>query len=137
MKMIECKIRVRYSEVGRQGFAHHANYFNWFDIALEELIRKCGMSYKDIEDLGYFFAPITDKCKYIHPANYNDELTVRLTVSDLSSVKVKFIYKILREKDAKLIAMGQTDHVFVDKSFRPHSLQKVMPILYGMIKEMI
>lgn len=137
MKNVECKIRVRYSEAGRQGYAHHANYFNWFDEALEALVGKCGMSYKDIEDLGYFLAPVTDQCKYIHPASYNDELTVRLTVTDISSIKVKFGYEIIREKDAKLIATGQSSHVFVDKSFRPHSIKKVIPALYVIIEEMI
>ena len=137
MKTVECSIRVRYSETGRQGVAHHANYFNWFDTALEELVRTCGLSYNDIEDLGYFLTPVSDKCRYYNPAIYNDELTVRLSVLDISSVKVKFSYEIIREKDAKLIAVGQTTHVFVDKNFKPHSLNKAAPVLYKMIKEML
>jgi acyl-CoA thioester hydrolase len=136
MKDVECKIRVRYSEAGRQGYAHHANYLNWFDEALEALVKQCGMSYKEIEDLGYFLAPVTDTCKYFHPASYNDELTVRLTVTDISSIKVRFGYEIIREKDAKLIATGRSSHVFVDKSFRPHSLKKVIPALYSIIEDM-
>ena len=40
MQSAECKIRVRYSETGKMGFAHHANYFNWFDIAQEELLKE-------------------------------------------------------------------------------------------------
>jgi acyl-CoA thioester hydrolase len=136
MKAVECRIRVRYSEAGRQGYAHHANYFNWFDEALEELVKQCGMSYKDIEDLGYFLAPVTDTCKYFHPASYNDELNIRLTVSDVSSIKVKFNYEILREKDAKIIATGHSTHVFVDRSFRPHSLKRIAPSLYSILEEM-
>lgn len=137
MKAVECKIRVRYSEAGRQGFAHHANYFNWFDEALEELIKKCGMSYKEIEDLGYFLAPVTDTCKYFHPASYNDELTVRLSIRDVSTIKVRFSYEIIREKDSMIIAIGQSSHVFVDKSFRPHSLKRVAPSLYDKLEEMV
>ncbi len=135
MVSVDCKIRVRYSEVGRQGFAHHAHYLNWFDVALEELIRRCGMSYKEIEDLGYFFAPLSDRCEYHHPALYNDELTVRVSVADASSIKIRFAYEVMCEKDAKLIAKGQTEHVFVDKNFRPHSLKKVVPRLYAMMGE--
>ena len=137
MKTVESKFRVRYSEVGRQGLAHHANYFNWFDIGLEEIIRQCGMSYREIEDLGYFLAPISDECRYFHPAYYNDLLTVRVTVADLSSVKVKFSYEIIREKDAKHIASGVTDHVFVDKNFKPYSLKRVVPRLFDMLKDMM
>lgn len=136
MKTVECKIRVRYSEAGRQGYAHHAHYFSWFDIGLEEIIKLCGSSYKEIEDIGYFLAPIFDSCKYYHPAGYNDELTIRVTVADLSSVKVRFSYEVIREKDAKLVATGQTDHVFVDKNFRPYSIKRVMPRLYAMLEDM-
>lgn len=137
MKTVECKFRVRYSDVGRQGLAHHAHYLDWFDIGLEEIIRQCGMSYKDVEDLGYFLAPISDECRYFHPACYNDTLTVRVTVADLSSVKVKFSYEIIREKDAVRIATGVTDHVFVDKNFKPYSIKRVVPRLYEMLKSMM
>jgi len=136
MKAVECKIRVRYSETGRQGFAHHANYFNWFDEALEELVKKCGMSYKDIEDQGFFLAPVTDNCRYFHPASYNDELTVRLSIKDINSIKVRFSYEIVREKDSTIIAIGQSSHIFVDKSFRPHSLKKAAPELFEKLEEM-
>lgn len=137
MKAVECRIRVRYSEAGRQGYAHHANYFNWFDEALEELIKKCGMSYKDIEDLGYFLAPVADKCRYFHPASYNDELNVRLFIRDINSIKVRFSYEIIREKDSTIIAVGESSHVFVDKSFRPHSLKKVALALFETLEEMV
>ncbi len=137
MKNVECKIQVRYSEVGRQGLAHHAHYLNWFDIGLEEIVRQCGLSYKEVEDLGYFLAPISDSCQYFHPAYYHDVLTVRVSVADLSAVKVKFSYEIIREKDAKLVATGQTDHVFVDKNFKPYSLKRVVPRLYTMLEEMM
>lgn len=137
MKTVECKVRVRYGEVGRQGFAHHAHYLNWFDIGLEEIIKQCDLSYKDIEELGYFLAPISDTCRYVHPAYYNDVLTVRVSVADLSSVRTKFSYEVIREKDAVLIATGQTDHVFVDKNFKPYSLKRVLPRLYEMLKSMV
>jgi acyl-CoA thioester hydrolase len=91
------------------------------------------MGYKEIEDLGYFFAPISDHCTYYHPALYNDELTIRVSVADASAVKIRFYYEVMREKDAKLIATGQTEHVFVDKSFKPHSLKRIVPRLYAMI----
>lgn len=137
MKAVESKVTVRYYEVGRQGFAHHSNYFNWFDVALEELIKKCGMSYAEIEDLGYFFATLSDKCKYYHPAVYGDELIVRLNVTDVSTIKVGFSYELIREKDATLIATGESSHVFVDKTFKPHPLKKVVPKLYNVIGDMV
>lgn len=136
MKTVETKICVRYSEVGRQGFAHHANYFNWFDIGLEAIINQCDLSYKDIEEQGFFLAPVSDTCQYYHPAYYHDVLTVRVSVTELSVIKIRFAYEILREKDAVLIAKGQTDHVFVDRNFKPFSLKRVAPRLYEMLEAM-
>lgn len=137
MKKVECILRVKYSEVGRQGLAHHSNYLNWLDIGLEEIVKQCGLSYKEVEDLGYFLAPVSDSVQYYHPAYYNDELKVRVCVADLSAIKVKFSYEILREKDAKLIATAQTGHVFVDRNFKPYSLKRVVPRLYTMLEEMM
>lgn len=137
MKAVECKIRVRYSEVGRQGFAHHAHYLNWFDNGLEEIIHQCGLSYKDIEEQGFFLAPVSDTCKYHHPAYYNDVLTVRVGVAELSSVKISFSYEIFREKDTVLIARGRTEHVFVDRNFKPYSLKRVLPKLYETLEGMV
>jgi acyl-CoA thioester hydrolase len=62
---------------------------------------------------------------------------VRVSVADLSAVKVKFSYEIIREKDAKLVATGQTGHVFVDKNFKPYSMKRVVPRLYAMLEEMM
>lgn len=137
MKTVECKIRVRYSETGSRGYAHHSSFFNWFDISLEEIVRLGGSSYGEIEELGYMLAPIADSCKYYHPASYNDELTIRVTVVDLSGIKIKFAYEVIREKDAQLVAKGTTEHVFVDKSFKPHSLKHIMPKLFSMLEDMI
>ena len=114
-----------------------AMYFNWFDMVLEELIKECGMSYKDVEDLGFMFAPVVDQCQFIHPAKYNDILTVRLTVAELSSIKVGFTYEVLREADAAIIASGKTMHIFVDAAFKPHAIKKVVPRLYNTLKAMI
>ena len=58
-------------------------------------------------------------------------------VSDISAIKVGFSYEIFREKDAVLIASGKTTHVFVDAQFKPHSIKKVVPLLYKALKSMV
>jgi len=49
----EITIRVRYAETDRMGLLHHANYLIYFEQGRTELLRSCGLSYKDLEDQGY------------------------------------------------------------------------------------
>lgn len=137
MKTLDCKLKVRYSETGRRCLAQHYAYYNWLDIALDSLIQSFGMSYKTIEDLGYTFVTLSEYCEYLSAAYYGDDLTVRIRVEEISTVRIMFSYEILREKDSKLIANASTNHVFVDNNFRPHSLKKVLPSLYEKLEEML
>ncbi len=104
--------------------------FIWFDIAQEALLKDCGMTYKSIEDLGFLFVPLSSECEYKHPVFYGDKIVVRVSVTQLSVVKVSFAYEIIREKDVKTIALAKSSHVFVDSSFRPQSLKNTLPALY-------
>ena len=137
MKTLDCTIKVRYSEAGRKGLAQHSAYYNWFDMAQDTLIQSFNMSYKDIEDLGYSFVTLSEYCEYSCAAYYGDELTVRIKVEEVSTVRVMFSYEVIREKDSKLIATASSNHVFVDNNFRPHSLKKVLPSLYKRLEAML
>ena len=136
MQAVECKIRVRYSETGKMGFAHHANYFNWFDVAQEELLKKYGFSYNCVEEEGYRFMPVHTSCDFKAPAYYDDVLTVRIFVKELKSIRIMFYYEIVREKDAALIAVGESAHILVDREMKVALIKKALPEIYNiMIKE--
>ena len=130
MQKAECKIRVRYSETGKMGFAHHANYFNWFDLAQEELLKNHGLSYNDIESLGYRFVPIHTSCDFKTPAYYDDLLTVRIIVKEIKGIRLSFQYEIVREKDTCLIAIGESAHLLLDKNMRVAMIKDALPDVY-------
>ena len=137
MKTLDCKIKVRYSESGRRGLAQHSAYYNWFDMAQEALITSFDMSYKEIEDLGYIFVTLSEYCEYQCAAYYGEELTVRIKVDEVSTVRIMFSYEVIRQRDSKIIANASSNHVFVDNNFRPHSLKKVLPELYKKLESML
>lgn len=137
MKTLDCKINVRYSETGRRGLAQHSAYYNWFDMAQEALIKSFGMSYKDIEDLGYTFITLSEYCEYSCAAYYGDELIVRIKVEEVSTIRIGFSYEVIREKDSKLIATAASNHVLVDNNFRPHSLKRMLPSLFEKLEAML
>ena len=50
----ETTIRVRYAETDRMGLLHHANYLIYFEQARTELLRDQGLTYREMEDQGFF-----------------------------------------------------------------------------------
>jgi acyl-CoA thioester hydrolase len=116
----EILIRVRYAETDRMGLLHHANYIVYFEQGRTELLRKRGLSYKDVEDAGHFLVIVELSCKYKRPARYDDVLTLRTTVSKVTHVKIVHTYELLR--DGLLLAEGQTTLACVDRDGRPQAL---------------
>ena len=135
MQKIDCKIRVRYSETGKMGFAHHANYFNWFDIAQEELLKKRGLSYNQLEEMGYRFVPVHTSCDFKTPAYYDDLLTVRIIVKEVKGIRLSFAYEIVREKHTALIAVGQSSHLLLDKNMKVSLIKTALPDVYDYLMD--
>ncbi|WP_291581677.1 acyl-CoA thioesterase [Clostridium sp. UBA6640] len=113
------KITVRYGETDAMGVVHHANYYLYFEVAREDLIKELGISYKELEESGVMLPLVETQCKYMEAAKYDDNLVVEATISQLTPVKVKVAYVIRREEDNKILAKGNTLQAFVDrKTFR-------------------
>jgi acyl-CoA thioester hydrolase len=111
-------LRVRYGETDQMGFVYYGNYALYFEVARVEVFRDLGMSYKAIEEEG-FWLPVRDfHIDYYKPAYYDDLLTIECSVPELPSSRIKFHYKTFRE--GVCINEGFTSLVFVDKeSGRP------------------
>ena len=116
----EITIRVRYAETDRMGLLHHANYIVYFEQARTELLRKRGMTYRDMEDAGHLLVIIDLDCKFKRPAYYDDLLTIRTTVERVTHVKI--VHKHLVYRDGELLAEGHTTLACVDRQGRPQAL---------------
>lgn len=116
----EITVRVRYAETDRMGLLHHANYFVYFEMGRTELLRKRGMTYRDMEDAGHLLVIVDLGCKYKKPAYYDDLLTLRTTVEKVSFVKIVHKYELLR--DGVLLAEGHSTLACVDREGKPQAL---------------
>ncbi|ADV64191.1 thioesterase superfamily protein [Isosphaera pallida ATCC 43644] len=113
-------IRVRYAETDRMGFLHHAQFAVYFEQGRTELLRKRGITYREIEDAGSFLVVVELNCKYRKPAKYDDLLTIRTTVESVSFVKIKHRYEVIR--DGEILAIGHTTLACVDRDGKPRAL---------------
>ena len=73
-----------------------------------------GISYKEIEEMGYSLPVVNMNINYKKPAFYDDELTIRTTIKELPSAKIVFDYKTFNDS-GDLLNIGAVTLVFVDK----------------------
>jgi acyl-CoA thioester hydrolase len=110
----EIEIRVRYAETDRMGLLHHANYLVYFEQGRTELLRQQGLSYRDIEDQGFYLVLTKVQVRYKTPAYYDDVLTLRTILQRVTLVKIEHRYELLR--NGILVAEAETTLGCVDKS---------------------
>lgn len=108
----ETQIRVRYAETDRMGLLHHANYLIYFEQARTELLRDQGLTYKDMEDTGFFLVITNVDVKFKSPARYDDTLTIKTTVSRTTPVRIEHTYHV--SCDGRAVAEGKTTLACVD-----------------------
>lgn len=127
----ETKIKVRYQETDQMGITHHSVYPIWYEEARTNFIKQIGISYSEVENLGIMLPLSKLNCKYIKPSFYEDILTIETKIKKLTNVKIEFEYKIF--KDNQLINEGETEHPFVDKSFKLINLKKFNQEIFNLI----
>ena len=131
------KITVRYAETDQMGIVHHSNYYVYFEAAREDFIAGAGISYKDMEDRGIMMPLVETQCRYFEGAKYADNLIIETTLEELSAVKVVLQYKVIREKDNRLLSKGKTIQAFVDKeSFKIVNLKKNKPDIWSKLEKL-
>lgn len=115
------KIRVRYGETDQMGYMYYGNYAQYYEVGRVEMLRSLGMSYSSMEADGIMMPVLELKCKYIKPALYDQEITVKTIVKELPGIRIFFEYELYNEKE-ELINLGSTTLVFVDmKKNKPTS----------------
>ena len=116
----EIQVRVRYAETDRMGLLHHANYLVYFEQGRTELLRAKGITYREMEDRGFFLVLSRVEVRYRAPAHYDEVLTVRTSVDRVTPVRIDHRYEVLR--DGTLIAEGSSTLACVDRDGRLQAL---------------
>lgn len=125
------KIKVRYAETDKMGIVYHSNYYIYFEVAREDFIREAQIEYRNMEELGIMMPIVETRCKYHEAATYADDLLIMTSLKQLSPIKVVLQYEVIREKDNKTIANGETTQTFVDsKEFKIINLKKKYPVIW-------
>ena len=114
MYTTEVKIRVRYGETDRMGYVYYGNYAEYFEVARVEALRNLGFSYRKLEDEGIMLPVLNYSVKYLKPAYYDDELTIKVTIKEIPMARIRFDYEVYNEKD-ELTTVADTTLVFINR----------------------
>ncbi len=114
---IEVSIRVRYAECDAMGYLHHAKYWEYFEEARTELLRRREVRYRDLEASGVLFVVYRATCRYLKPIRYDDQVTVEVVVERVTRTRVDHSYRVRR--DADLACEASTTLACVGRDGRP------------------
>lgn len=109
----QTKIRVRYGETDQMGYMYYGNYAEFYEVARVEMLRSLGMTYKSMEEEGIMMPVLEMNCKYLKPALYDEELTIKTILKKKPAVKIHFNYEFYNEA-SELIHLAETTLAFIN-----------------------
>lgn len=128
------EVRVRYAETDQMGRAHHMAYVAWFELGRTEMMRLNGLSYAEMERRGVLLPVVRLEIDYLGAAGYEELLTVRTSLAEVRSRRVRFEY-IVHSDDGRPIAEGATVLVCVGPDGRPKRLPEELRAGLGALVE--
>jgi acyl-CoA thioester hydrolase len=129
----ETRLRVRYAETDQMGVVYYANYLVWMEVGRVEYCRASGVQYRDLEiDAGILLAVVDAQCRYISPARYDEEIVIKTWVETPNPRAMRFQYEMRAAHDNRLIATGETNHIFCGRDMKPKKLPQQYRASFGM-----
>jgi acyl-CoA thioester hydrolase len=107
------KIRVRYGETDQMGYMYYGNYAEFYEVGRVEMLRSLGLTYSGMEESGIKMPVLEMKCKYLKPALYDEEITVKVIMDKMPGIRIHFRYELFNGKE-ELINIGETLLVFIN-----------------------
>jgi acyl-CoA thioester hydrolase len=109
------QVRVRYAETDKMGVVYNSNYFIYFEVGRNEIMRQYKIPLTKFENEDNIYYPLIDAyAKYIIPAIYDDLITIDTRFIYDNSLIMKFESKVLRNNI--LLCEGYTRHCFISQT---------------------
>ena len=134
------EVRVRYHETDGQGRVHNSQYLNYFERGRVEMLRSCGISYKELEATGLMLVVKSMQIEFHLPAEFDDDLRLVTTLNHCHGARIEHAYRLVRSvatdsneikstssDDAEaVIVTGQSVIACVDRTGRVRRLPPVL-----------
>jgi acyl-CoA thioester hydrolase len=128
-RRVRLEYRVPYADTDQMQVVYYANYLEYFERVRNEIIRECGLSYKEWEARGLMCPVIEAHCEYILPATYDDLIAIDGWLVWAQGSRFRVEYEILR--GAERLAIGHTIHNTMTPEGAPRRVPKEVQALLG------
>ena len=103
-------IRIYYEDTDCGGVVYHSNYLKYMERSRTEILRGLGIDIAKYHDIGILFAITEVNVKYRYPAKYNDLITIKSKITEVTSYRVIF-ESVIHNQDGRLCVTGEVKMV--------------------------
>lgn len=128
-------MRVRYADTDQMGYVYYGRYAEYLEVGRVETLRALGVVYAELEAKGIWLPVHNLQITYKTPARYDDELRVKVTISDMPAVRILFRYVIHNAQNQE-VCTAETTLFFLDATSRkpmriPDEVAKALRPYFG------
>lgn len=114
-KMFEYEKTIPFYDVDPMRVAWHGNYIKYLEEARCAYLAEKGMTYSDMQKLGYAFPIVELKVKYIRPCTFGQQIIIKTEVTAAENFII-FNYEIIDKATKTKICKAETKQMCVDLS---------------------
>ena len=127
--------RVSYAECTVGNHVYYSRYLDLFEAAHGGFFRSIGHPLSSLQSSDCIFPVLECNVRYHRPARYDDELTIKVQLVELTKVRLVFHHSIVNFS-GELIAESRITHVVTDLNEKPKRLaQELLTVLVGHQKQ--
>ncbi len=121
---------IHYYETDQMAVVHHSNYIRFFEEARVDFLKRNGIDFSALEtEKGILFAVLDAQCSYKKSARLTDVLYFYITLKSFTGVRFTLDYDV-RFADGTVCATGTTSIGFLNRSYMPISIKRLLPEVY-------
>ncbi len=137
MKMKPFYRTALYYETDKMAVVHHSNYLRWLEEARIDFLEQAGLPYDKMEKDGIMIPVLSAYCKYKYAVRFNETVCIKMKLEDFTGLKFRISYRVTDKETDEIRITGETEHFFVDSSFKPIRVKNVCPKIYEVFKELV
>jgi acyl-CoA thioester hydrolase len=107
-------IEVRFRDIDALGHVNNAVYLTYFEMARSAYLQALSGRTFEAREFGIVIAEA--RCRYRSPAFYGERLIAEVATSSIRSRSFELRYRLISEKDGRLVADGMTVQVAFDQA---------------------
>ncbi|WP_369789874.1 acyl-CoA thioesterase [Rouxiella sp. WC2420] len=106
------EITIPFHDVDPMGVVWHGNYFRYFEVAREALLKQFAYGYREMEASGYVWPIVDTRVKYSGPVTFEQQIIVQAEVTEFEN-RLRIDYQIFDLQTGKRTTSGYTLQVAV------------------------